>query len=309
MDEEQRLKAVLATPAGIKAVVEGLFLSQRQDRSSPWAHGETAESLAARRLASLEPWEKVMERTKDKVLRHLFVDVVSIDSKSEDFLRFKAKPETSFQSSTDGRMVAVKGTKPPDVSQIFTPARVWDGFEKLVEIYAEVAPSRVLDLVAFGRKLKTWPNSTPEGQAMFLKHFLKEKASSDTLASDMDGASFLHCKFLMGGSVAQPRGTARAASQGKAAHKRSASSAGLSQSSSSAAGGRRGGSGGGRASGASKSDRPCKSRVVKGWTCNYDPCCFSHDCVSCGGDHAASFCGAWDEDKAKAAAEAMRRRP
>jgi hypothetical protein len=68
-------------------------------------------------------------------------------------------------------------------------------------------------------------------------------------------------------------------------------------------GGRGGGSGRGHGRGAgSASKKTCHSRMKldKG-QCTYPKCRFSHLCVCCGADHAATACTAWDPAKAAAA--------
>ena len=50
------------------------------------------------------------------------------------------------------------------------------------------------------------------------------------------------------------------------------------------------------------SNKFCRSRTNPAVTCTHNPCIFSHECASCGLDHPASQCPAFDAVKAKAAA-------
>lgn len=50
------------------------------------------------------------------------------------------------------------------------------------------------------------------------------------------------------------------------------------------------------------SNKFCRSRTNPASVCTHDPCIYSHECASCGQDHPASQCPAFDVAKAKAAA-------
>ena len=283
----EKLKAVLATPDGLSLVLGALLEKSPAVRDAPLQSTST-----------ISPWQRHVAKAEELLKAHKFVDPVTLDSVTEEHMRFKSVPTRVVGETEGGLMIVGKEVKAPDVSRVFDPARTRNGYLRMVTLASKCAvksvSSRVHDFLALDTKVWNYPNASDLSKSTFLKHFLLEHEASDDLVGEFDKATTLLARFMW--SIAQPQSQ----SSGYVAPKRKLPKLGPGSLTSASTADKRA---------RFMSEKPCYSRVEKGKVCDYPGCKFNHACVSCGQDHTASECNAFDEQKSKAALADMKRRP
>lgn len=126
------LKAVMATEGGLQEVVGGLFRlmeSKSGDKAAPdGEEEETADDDGAL------PYERECARRLRCMEKRIYLDPVSCDETSDDYLRFKAELKRAVGKTKTGVMMSTKEYRLPDTSQNFNPVRVKQGFRRMIDL-------------------------------------------------------------------------------------------------------------------------------------------------------------------------------
>ena len=289
--QEAALKALLASEGGMAALVKQLW--NQKALSSP----DATMGLDDDEVGEL-PYERERLRRLKSVECFLYLDPVACDDVSDEFLRFKAALKPTITKTKSGVMVSAREYRLPDTSANFEPARVKQGFERIIRVAAQSklasCQSRIADMMDFAELVWTYPGASRDGQAKFLKYFLRDfykpgkvHVPSATLVSGFDAAHVLRRKHL---AVVVSTGVR----QSKRAHDGDTRGAPDAR--------------GGAKRVKTMSSKLCFSRLRLGTSCAYGVSCkFSHKCASCSADHEASACGSWDAPKAAAIEKLARR--
>jgi hypothetical protein len=291
--------ALAQDPSALAQILAGFANFKGPARPSSW-YNDTAEGSLK------SPLEKHLEASLNKLYAGSYVEPVSLDSESLNYLKFKAPFANPGLEASNGTMVVRANTRLPDTANVFVAYRVFGGYTKLIELASNDKGQRfsaryvgqmleVLNLVV------SIGHATELSKGTFFKNFLLETAGVTNLVDAYKGSSMLLMQFLVTQAPAVPRTPYRepAPAQSRRGSKRPAAPSVASFS--------RGGpavmsaSSGREPRMRPSSDKPCKSRCDPGLTCTYPDCVFSHICVACGLNHPASACSSWDAAKGAAA--------
>jgi hypothetical protein len=296
------MAAALQESGALSQVLAALTNNTRPPRQSSWFN-DTSEGVR------MSPLDRHLETCLNMLAAGNYVEPVSLDSISIDYLKFKAPfAPPRLEASASGSMVVRANTRVPDTSTVFDASRVFSGYSKLIELASTDVLKRfsafqVGQMLGVSNLVQSISYATEASKAIFFKHFLLQTAGVTDLVKAFNESSMLLMKFLvMQALPPPPRMPFRDAVPAPSRRGTKRALVGPSLASSS-----RGGSAVMSASSArdsrmrSSSDKPCKSRCDTAFTCTYPDCVFSHACVSCGQNHPASVCTSWDAAKGAAA--------
>jgi hypothetical protein len=262
------------------------------------------------------PWAMVKSSALTNMLHGQYVEPVLCDDITRDYLMFKA-PFAGEQLSIDrdGMIKTARGSRLPDVANVFTAHRIKQGYQRLIQWVLEdprFEATLAMQMLQLYNKVFGWPHVSEQAQATYFKHFLLKHAGSKDLLKDQRDDTELIYRFLVVHTGGMQSSSSSASSSSSSASSSSASSSSAarprgSKRSSSALIPRGSAATTAAAPMRVRSEKPCFSRVDLNATCAYSDCVFSHACASCGRDHPASACPSWDAAKGAAAAAAMNR--
>ena len=234
-----------------------------------------------------------------------FVDPMTLTRSYRDHIRDK-QPARGLKKLIQFGSLQIEDAEPSlrNVTHSYDVSECRQGLDFLFELYAadEAVAYRLEDMLRWNRKV--WEMKWGDSQSTkvrLIKEFMFKYANADDWASKLESDFVLlqECREFEG-----PRPTSSQAptpSQGRRRRRSRSRDRGRPSSrrerSLSPRRSRRDGGSSRRSSG----KRPyCHSRSdhAKG-PCTYANCRFSHDCASCGADHTAADCPAWDAAKAK----------
>jgi hypothetical protein len=291
--------ALAEDPSALAQILAGLTNNKGPARPSSW-YNDTAEGYLK------SPLDKHLEASLNTLYAGSYVEPVSLDSVSLNYLKFKAPFANPGFESSNGTMVVRANTRLPDTGNVFDAHRVFSGYTKLIELasndkFQRFSARYVGQMLEVLNLVVSISHATELSKGTFFKNFLLDTAGVTDLVDAYNRSSMLLMQFLVTQAPAVPRTAYRepAPAQSRRGSKRPAAPLVASFS--------RGGpavmsaSSGREPRVRPSSDKPCKSRCDPGFTCTYPDCVFSHICVACGQNHPASACTSWDAAKGAAA--------
>lgn len=259
------------------------FASQLRDPSA------SSEKTALKVAES--PLDVHLRKTRNSVNMMAFVDPSTLCKTYLEYIKSKQAAygqSKSISVSSDGRITTGEPTL-RDVSKRYCSVEFRQGWDFLLEMYMDdpAVAHRVPDMLKWARIVWSQGIGTPEQKVRYSKEFMFKYQRSE--ASDWVGKFStdvpLMLEFLcpLPQPQSKPSGTAAAPSGGRG------KGSGAKRKATSAPPGPR----------KPKKKRCCFSRSnPEHGECTYKNCRFCHKCASCGKDHCAQKCDAWDDKKA-----------
>lgn len=248
------------------------------------------------------PLDKFLRRARDMVRNRVYIDPLTLSRSYRDHIRDK-QPARGAKKLVQFGSLQIEDAEPHlrNVTHSYDVTECRQGLDFLFELYAteEAVAHRLPDMLRWNRKLweMRW-GDTPSTKVRLVKEFMFKYAAADDWATKLESDFVLlqECREFQGSrspasqtpAPSRRRRRSRSRDRGKAPPRRDRSRSPRRD--------RRGAVDprrppGGRQYCHSRSD-PAKG------TCTYARCRFSHECASCGADHAAADCPAWDAAKA-----------
>lgn len=268
---------------------------QARDNGSP-ANSWNERAIGASSGQYMCQWERLLTNIRRSVSNRCFVDIVMLGSANQEYLKFKA-PHASRNQQVQAQLGLVMLEETGmDVREVYNVVQAREGMDRLLVMYAQcpVVKYRVPDMLEWNMMVWAYKGPSEGNRVRYMKAFMQKYARQCDWAGKFSSDHSLISEYMfsmLGGGRTVPgsdRGGGRNTKKERHAHVVD-----------------------------SPRDRKlkkarsgyCDSRAMQSApACKFGATCrFKHECASCGADHAAKDCPAWDE--AKAISVAPRRNP